>query len=169
MYKIPCHFHQLKEIIRDNKITLFIITILLLSYIISNELVAKNRFCEIFILNNIKKRIELRIEVAETYMAMSKGLMNRKSLDRNNGMLFVFKEEGKRSFWMKNTYIPLSIAYIDRNGIINEIYDMKPLDASTTYPSKRPAMYALEVNRDWFKKNNIISGCKVVFNGCVGK
>ena len=70
---------------------------------------------------------------------------------------------------MKNTFIPLSIAYVDKHGVINEIYHMKPNDSSITYPSKYPAMYALEVNRGWFNKNKITKGNKIIFNGCFGK
>ncbi len=138
-------------------------------FVFWNELVAKNRFCNIFVTNNKNKLVELRIEVADTGSSRRKGLMFRKSLDKNSGMLFVFKNERGLSFWMKNTHIPLSVAYINRNGIINEIYTMKPLDISVTYPSVYPAMYALEVNSGWFKKNNITTGCRIVLSGCLGK
>jgi hypothetical protein len=67
---------------------------------------------------------------------------------------------------MKNTKIPLSIAYIDASGTIRELYDMKPLDISITYPSKHPVRYALEVNKGWFKKNKIHIGSKIFFNNC---
>lgn len=84
-------------------------------------------------------------------------------------MLFVFPGERHRRFWMKNTYLPLSIAYVNRYGIINEIYDMEPLDSSRVYPSMYPAQYAIEVNRGWFKRNNIKKGCRVLLHGCIGK
>ena len=70
---------------------------------------------------------------------------------------------------MKNTFIPLDIAYISADGIINEIYRMEPLDYSIIYPSNKPAKYALEVNAGWFKKNGIKPGMKLDFNGCLGK
>ena len=98
-----------------------------------------------------------------------KGLMFRKSLNESDGMLFVFEREQKLNFWMKNTYIPLDIAYIDKNGIINEIYHMKPLDVSLTYNSIKPAMYALEVNLGWFSRHKIKTGSKIEFNGCLSK
>lgn len=129
----------------------------------------KNSLCSITILNNNKKQIKLAVETADTEAKRRYGLMFRKSLDQNRGMLFVFPFEIMLDFWMKNTYIPLSIAYIDKNFIINEIYDMKPLDTSIKYPSKRAAKYALEVNQGWFKKHNITKGCRIILNGCFSK
>lgn len=102
------------------------------------------------------------VEIADTEDKRNLGLMFRNYLDSNSGMLFVFKDANKRTFWMKNTYIPLSIAYISDDGTINEIYDMKPLDISVVYPSRRPAKYALEMNKGWFDKHNIAVGCKVL-------
>jgi len=126
-------------------------------------------FCDIIIINSQNKKLPLRVELALTEEEKSKGLMNRKNLGKNNGMLFIFNYEKNQNFWMKNTYLPLSIAYLDKNGIIREIYDMKPLDTSITYPSKYPSLYALEVNQGWFTGNKIIRGNKVIINGCIGK
>jgi uncharacterized protein len=134
-----------------------------------NSITAKNKFCDIYILNSQNQKIKLNIEIADTTETQTRGLMFRDKLDENSGMLFVFKNETIREFWMMNTYIPLSIAYISRQGILNEIYYMRPLDTSIRYPSQQPAMYALEVNKDWFKKNNISEGSKVIFDGCFGK
>ena len=100
---------------------------------------------------------KITVELAITPQERQTGLMNRKEMDENHGMLFVFEEEEKRSFWMKNTYIPLSIAYINREGVIIDIKDMAPLD-TTPVPSRGPAMYALEVNRGMFKKWGIEEG-----------
>lgn len=106
---------------------------------------------------------ELKIEIAETPSQHAYGLMNRSSLPDNQGMLFVFEEEDFRSFWMKNTFIDLSIAYIDKNRKIIEILDMKAVSSSLdvnlpSYPSHGKAKYALEVSQGWFKKNNIKVG-----------
>jgi uncharacterized membrane protein (UPF0127 family) len=101
------------------------------------------------------------IEIADTDALRATGLMNRYSLGENEGMLFIFEENDMRSFWMRNTYIPLSIAYIGKNMVINEIYDMKPLDTSIIYYSKKPAMYALEMRQGWFRRNKIAVGCKI--------
>ncbi len=125
--------------------------------------------CTLIILNNQNQRISLSAELAATEADRSRGLMFRKSLPASSGMLFVFKYEQMQNFWMKNTYIPLSIAYIDSHGVIREIYDMKPIDVSITYPSVFPAQYALEVNRGWFAENNITRGCRILLNGCIGK
>lgn len=100
------------------------------------------------------------VEIADTDQERALGLMNRKTLEKDSGMLFVFQEEQKLSFWMKNTLIPLSIAYISRNGEIKEIHDMYPLDEKAV-PSSRSVMYALEMNQGWFKDNQISVGDKI--------
>lgn len=88
------------------------------------------------------------------------GLMNRKYLEENSGMLFIFPKKDIHPFWMKNTYIPLSIAYIDEKWNIVDIKDMFPLDETPIYPAYS-ALYALEVNKNWFFKNNINIGDKI--------
>ena len=100
------------------------------------------------------------IELAKTDKERRTGLMNRKTLEENRGMLFVFEDEQKRSFWMKNTYIPLSIAYISKDGIIKEIYDMEPLSLEGI-KSKYSIMYALELNKGKFKELNVKAGDKI--------
>ncbi len=127
------------------------------------------RKCTIYLISENGARIKLNAEIADTHAAREKGLMYRKSLNESEGMLFVFDTEERLNFWMKNTYIPLDIAYINKNGIINEIYHMKPLDVSLTYNSIRPAMFALEVNLGWFNKYKIKPGSKIEFNGCLSK
>ena len=81
-------------------------------------------------------------------------------LPENEGMLFVYRREEVLSFWMKNTSIPLSIAFIDKKGVITEIRDMEPMGMDSVRAAK-PAQYALEVNRGWFTKNGIKVGAKV--------
>lgn len=105
--------------------------------------------------------IVITVEIADTDQLRAQGLMNRKSLKEDSGMLFVFKEEKKLFFWMKNTLIPLSIAYISRNGEIKEIHPMYPLDKRAV-PSSRSVMYALEMNQGWFEKNNIQPGDLII-------
>jgi uncharacterized membrane protein (UPF0127 family) len=83
--------------------------------------------------------------------------MERTELDEDAGMLFVFPQEQPRSFWMRNTLIPLSIAYIDSDGRIVDIKDMQPLD-ETPVPSAEPAQYALEVNQGFFEARGIEVG-----------
>lgn len=131
--------------------------------------IKNSKTCDIQIINNRNQPVSLCIEIADTDELRAKGLMHRKQLERNNGMLFVFDYDDLQQFWMKDTFIPLSIAYIDNKGVIKELYDMKPLDISVRYPSKMPARYALEANQGWFAKNNIIIGCKIILNGCLSK
>ena len=109
----------------------------------------------------------LRVEIAEKQKDREKGLMNRESLKKNTGMLFIFKKEGIRAFWMKNTKIPLSIAYFTEGKELINIHKMRPAPDSqpfpVTYESFAPAKYALETNWGWFEKNNIKKGAKLDF------
>jgi uncharacterized membrane protein (UPF0127 family) len=102
---------------------------------------------------NIKGH-RLVAEVAATEATRTTGLMNRFSLQPDHGMLFVFKEPGPQAFWMKNTYVPLSIAFIDGDGRIINIEDMAP-QTENTHPSRGPALYALEMKKGWFADRNI--------------
>ena len=103
---------------------------------------------------------DLKVEIAETEPQREQGLMYRKSLGRNEGMLFLFGEPAYHSMWMKNTLIPLSVAFIDANGEILNILDMDPetLDA---HMAAGPAVYAIEANKGWFTGNRIKAGDKV--------
>ncbi|MCL2792658.1 MAG: DUF192 domain-containing protein [Spirochaetaceae bacterium] len=103
----------------------------------------------------------LNIEIAETEEQRRVGLMHRKSLDRNSGMLFVFESDRILSFWMKNTYIPLSIAFISSDGTIREIRDMTPLSRESVV-SRNHVRYALEVNQGYFEEKNITVGDRVI-------
>jgi hypothetical protein len=102
------------------------------------------------------------VEIADTDERRAYGLMFRNSLPKDEGMLFIFEDERIRSFWMKNTLIPLSIAYINKDKILTEIVDMQPaiLGAARpkSYPSKKKSMYALEMNIGWFERNKIWPG-----------
>ncbi|MDC7221894.1 MAG: DUF192 domain-containing protein [Spirochaetales bacterium] len=104
---------------------------------------------------------DITVELARTNEERQTGLMHRESLDEDRGMLFIFDDERTRSFWMKNTLIPLSIAYIDRDGVIVDIRDMEPLDTSSV-PSAAPAMYALEVNQGKFREWGVRPGYRLV-------
>ena len=103
---------------------------------------------------------KLVAEVATTDQARMTGLMHRFSLQRDHGMLFVFKELQPLSFWMKNTYVPLSIAFIDGEGRIVNIEDMAP-QTETTHPSRGLALYALEMKKGWFAERGIAAGAVV--------
>jgi len=99
----------------------------------------------------------VRAEIAETQEDRNKGLMYRKELPDGKGMLFVFEYDHVLSFWMKNTYIPLSIAFIAHDGKIIDIKDMYPHD-TTSVLSSRSARYALEVPRGWFSRAGVREG-----------
>jgi uncharacterized protein len=109
----------------------------------------------------------LTVEIADTDTKRARGLMYRTSLEPESGMLFVFGTELPLAFWMKNTLIPLSIAYFDKSRRIVDIQEMVPAVAGelypATYPSKLPAMYALEMPKGWFKKNGIKPGASFTF------
>ena len=110
----------------------------------------------------------LKVSLAITPEQQKRGLMNIQGmpptrLPEDQGMLFVYKREEMISFWMKNTTIPLSIAFIDKKGVIKEIKDMEPGSMASVRP-KKPAQYALEVNRGWFTRNNVKVGDKLNLN-----
>jgi uncharacterized protein len=101
------------------------------------------------------------VEIADTPQASENGLMFRDSLPEDRGMLFLFEQPKKASFWMRNAKIPLSIAYIDSTGKILEIKSMSPLDETVVPSSSDQVAYALEVNQGWFVRHGISSGAKI--------
>ncbi len=109
------------------------------------------------ILNSAGERVEVPVEIADTDEERQTGLMGRTALAEDAGMLFVFDVEQQLSFWMKDTLIPLSIAFIDSEGRIVDIQDMQPLDEAP-HPSAAPAQYALEVNQGFFEARGIQVG-----------
>lgn len=102
----------------------------------------------------------LRAEIANTEQSRLRGLMFRRSLPENQGMIFVYPEEGRHAMWMKNTPIPLSVAFIDGDGRILNIEHMEP-HSERSHASAGNARYALEVNRGWFDRRGIKPGDRV--------
>jgi hypothetical protein len=102
----------------------------------------------------------IQAEVASNTATRSQGLMLRKSMAQGAGMLFLFDESAVHCMWMKNTLIPLSVAFIDERGEIVNIADMQPLD-ETTHCASRPVRFAVEMNLGWFKKRGIGPGMRV--------
>lgn len=106
----------------------------------------------------------INVEIADTPSARKQGLMGREALSDNSGMLFVFEKSEILSFWMKDTKIPLSIGFFDKDKKLLQIEDMTPpLDHGSslkTYTSRAPAQYALEVPQNWFTRNKITPGMK---------
>ena len=103
---------------------------------------------------------KLQVELATTPQTRALGLMNRFSLRTDHGMLFVFESPQPLAFYMKNTYVTLSIAFVDSRGKILNIEDMRPLDESSHW-SKGPALYAIEMRQGWFASRGIGAGDKV--------
>ena len=99
----------------------------------------------------------IRAEVAADVGTRANGLMFRQRLGPNEGMLFVFQEKSAQCFWMKNTIIALSIAFIDDDGSVVNIADMKPMDEAS-HCSAKPVRFALEMDQGWFAKRGIRSG-----------
>lgn len=102
----------------------------------------------------------IQAEVASTDATRSKGLMYRKELAPNTGMLFVFEQPNVQCFWMRNTLIPLSIAFILDDGTITNIADMAPM-TENSHCSTAAVRYTLEMEQGWFAKRGITAGKKI--------
>lgn len=105
----------------------------------------------------------LWVEVADRPETRQTGLMFRRSLPPDEGMLFVFEEPQDLEFWMKNTYLPLDIAFVSQSGVILNIEAMAPLDEKPRYRSKGPARYAIETNQGWFVGRGVKPGGSIKF------
>ena len=104
---------------------------------------------------------KISAEVADEEHERATGLMFRETLGENSGMLFVMPHPGPAGFWMKNTQVPLTIAYLDAAGVIMELHDLEPHN-ETPVPSRfRTIAYALEMPQGWFTKNNIWPGERI--------
>tara|TARA_B100001250_G_scaffold113230_1_gene95722 strand:- start:24 stop:452 length:429 start_codon:yes stop_codon:yes gene_type:complete len=106
------------------------------------------------------KTAKLNLIISNTDAARRKGLMNKSFLEKNTGMLFIWPSSKKQCMWMKNTSLPLSVAYLSSDGRILEIYDMVPFSEDSICSIKKVRM-AVEVNQGWFAKNKISLGDKI--------
>jgi uncharacterized membrane protein (UPF0127 family) len=106
--------------------------------------------------------VEITVEMARTEEEKTQGLMHRKKLPDGEGMIFIYDRDQQMSFWMKNTVIPLSIAFIASDGRIIEIKDMQPLDLSSVR-SSRSVRYALETPQGWFDRAGVKPGDVINF------
>jgi len=102
----------------------------------------------------------IKVEVAQTDAQREKGLMFRQQMGRDDGMLFIFDEPAYHAMWMKNTLIPLSVAFLDAQGTILNILDMEP-QTLDSHAAAGPAIYAIETNKGWFDGKKIKAGDKV--------
>ena len=110
-------------------------------------------------------RFNIGINVIEAEMASTEpqrelGLMNRKKLGANQGMMFIFDRPSGYCMWMKNTLLPLSVAFLDKDGVILNVEEMLP-QTEATHCAVKPALYALEMSAGWFKSKGIKAGVKV--------
>jgi len=102
----------------------------------------------------------IRAELAVTPLQQQTGMMFRRSMGPNEGMLFVNAQSEVRCFWMRNTLIPLAIAFIAEDGTIVNIAEMSP-QSDASHCSKQPVRFALEMNTGWFKKRGIVAGSRL--------
>jgi len=102
----------------------------------------------------------LKVEVVQSDEERNRGLMFRKKLGADDGMLFIFDEPAYHAMWMKNTLIPLSVAFVDASGTILNILDMEP-QTEDSHSSAGPSIYAIEVNKGWFDGKKVKAGDKV--------
>ena len=116
------------------------------------------------VIEGAEGKLTLKAEIARTSAQQQQGLMYRKELKDGEGMLFIFERDEVLSFWMKNTLIPLSIAYIAADGRILEIHDMEPGNLIPVR-SSRSARYALEVPQGWFGRAGLGQGDRLDTQG----
>ncbi len=102
----------------------------------------------------------IEAEVASTPQARAQGLMHRRSMAPQRGMLFVFTESATHCMWMKNTHIPLSVAFLDEAGRIINVADMQP-ESERNHCAAQPARYALEMNLGWFRQRRLDQGAQI--------
>jgi len=103
---------------------------------------------------------QIDAQIANTPQQRQIGLMFRKDMPTHEGMLFIFEEPQKQCFWMKNTLLPLSAAFLDDDGVIVNLVDMQP-QSTDSHCSEKPVRYVLEMNQGWFAKKKIGKGYKL--------
>lgn len=103
---------------------------------------------------------QIDAQVASTPQQRTIGLMYRRDMPQHEGMLFVFEQPSRQCFWMKNTYLPLTAAFVADDGTIVNLADMKPR-TEDSHCSARPVRYVLEMNQGWFAKKGIKAGAKL--------
>ncbi len=102
-------------------------------------------------------RLQLAVEAEE----LRRGLMYRKNMGQNEGMIFLYTKPQRMSFWMRNTPLPLDVGFISSDGVLQEFYPLYPYDETTVVSRSDELQYALELNQGWFQKNNINRGAKL--------
>jgi len=102
----------------------------------------------------------IEAEVANTWASRAKGLMYRRQLPASRGMLFVFPEAAQHCMWMRNTHIPLSVAFVDETGVVINIAEMQA-ESDENHCAAKPARYALEMNAGWFRQRGLSTGQRI--------
>lgn len=143
---------------RYSGMTLVLMLLMLLGFVVAADDAPQPSLPTIELLIN---DTPLTVEIASTAQQRYMGLSFRKSLDENSGMLFVYPGEQQLTFTMRNTLIPLSIAFLSADLVINEIHDMN-VGPGQLFPSRQSAQYALEVDQGWFAANGIKAGDQIV-------
>ncbi len=134
---------------------MFIKVFLLFLFLYNNSVFAESYIKNLEIINDTGKPIQYHVEVAKTSEEQAEGLMHRLELKKNGGMFFLFDNEKKASFWMKNTLIPLDIIFINKNGSINKIYKNTIPKSRKRIISKGKVLAVLEINAGEANRNNI--------------
>ena len=104
---------------------------------------------------------QMDAEMAVTFKEEETGMMFRKTMGENDGMIFALPSTQQASFWMKNCYVPLSVAYIDTEGVIKEIHDLEPQNTNPVYSASADIRFALETPQGWFGKHNVREGMTI--------
>jgi len=128
---------------------------LLFLFLYNNSVFAESYIKNLEIINDTGKLVQYHVEIAKTNEEQTKGLMHRLDLKKNGGMLFLFDNEKKASFWMKDTLIALDIIFINKNGSINKIHNNTRPKSLKRIKSKGEVLAVLEINAGEAKKNNI--------------
>ena len=132
---------------------------LLFLLLLAPVLASSDKQCSSISIENLNLCVELAISQREK----SKGLMYRKDLSNSDGMLFVWKNAGKRCMWMKNTYIPLDLGFFREDMTLIEVKKLSPRSLNSVCSSE-PAKYALELSKGWFSSHNVKDNSKLILN-----
>ncbi|TAK34282.1 MAG: DUF192 domain-containing protein [Chloroflexota bacterium] len=141
----------------DRSVVLWVALLGLVALVVLSACSRQEKDWNVRLVDSRGKTIELRVSVAQTDAQRTKGLSGLSELPMDGGMLFVFPGEGRTPFWMKDTLVALSIAFIDANGRVVDIQDMEPLSEDLHLASS-DFMYALEMGQGFFTRNNIQVG-----------
>ncbi len=142
-------------------ISIFVVVLLVLLLFLYSRDTTEFEKDELVIVNSLGEEVYVKVELASDDTQHSKGLSGRGSLCDDHGMLFIFEDDITSGFWMKDTSIPLSIAFISENGTIIDIQDMEPYSLKSHSPGV-PYRYALEVNQGFFLENDVDVGDIVI-------